>query len=45
MNKNHTEHYQHTAHCTQTLYSSVSQPLGRGPVPGPGINHTGPREA
>jgi len=27
-----------------TLYSSVSQPPGRGPVPGPGINYTGPRE-
>jgi len=25
-------------------YSSVSQPPGRGPVPGPGINYTGPRE-
>ena len=24
--------------------SSVSQPPGRGPVPGPGINYTGPRE-
>jgi len=24
------------------LYSSVSQPPGRGPVPGPGINYTGP---
>jgi len=26
------------------LYSSVSQPPGRGPAPGPGINYTGPRE-
>jgi len=26
------------------LYSSVSQPPGRGPVPGPGINYTGPPE-
>ena len=26
------------------IYSSVSQPPGRGPVPGPGINYTGPRE-
>ena len=26
------------------LYSSVSQPSGRGPVSGPGINYTGPRE-
>jgi len=25
-------------------YTSVSQPLGRGPVPGPGINYTGLRE-
>jgi len=29
---------------TVYLYVSVSQPLGRGPVPGPGINYTGPRE-
>jgi len=28
----------------QLLYSSVSQPPGCGPVPGPGINYTGPRE-
>jgi len=27
-----------------TLDGSVSQPPGRGPVPGPGINCTGPRE-
>jgi len=26
------------------LYNSDSQPPGRGPVPGPGINYTGPRE-
>jgi len=26
------------------VYSSVSQPPGRGPVPGPGINYTGPQE-
>jgi len=26
------------------LYNSVSQPPGRGPVPGTGINYTGPRE-
>ena len=25
-------------------WSSVSQPPGRGPVPDPGINYTGPRE-
>ena len=29
----------------QYVYVSVSQPPGRGPVPGPGINYTGPREA
>jgi hypothetical protein len=28
----------------QVLYGSVSEPPGRGPVPGPGINYTGPRE-
>jgi hypothetical protein len=27
------------------VYNSVSQPSGRGPVLGPGINYTGPREA
>ena len=26
------------------LYSSVSEPPGRGPVPGPNLNYTGPRE-
>ena len=26
------------------LYTSVSEPSGRGPVPGPGINYAGPRE-
>jgi hypothetical protein len=26
------------------VYTNVSQPLGRGPVPGPAINYTGPRE-
>jgi len=26
------------------LQGSVSQPPGRGPIPGPGINYTGPRE-
>jgi len=29
--------------CT-AAYSSVSQPQGSGPVSGPGINYTGPRE-
>ena len=28
----------------ERISSSVSQPLGRGPVPGPAINYTGPRE-
>ena len=28
----------------KVLYDSVSEPPGRGPVPGPGINYTGPRE-
>jgi hypothetical protein len=27
-----------------TDYVSVSKPLGRGPVPGPGINYTGLQE-
>jgi len=36
----------HETECTdQVLYTSVSQPPGRGSVPGPGINYTGPREA
>jgi len=26
------------------VQNSVSQPPGRGPVPGPGINYTGPQE-
>ena len=29
---------------TRKAYGSISQPPGRGPVPGPGINYTGPRE-
>ena len=29
---------------SDVMYLSVSQPPGRGPVPGPGINYTGPRE-
>jgi hypothetical protein len=28
----------------ELLYTGVSQPPGCGPVPGPGINYTGPRE-
>jgi len=35
---------QHSWHATSVLYTSVSQPPGRGPVPGPGINYIGPRE-
>ena len=31
-------------HKQKVLYGSVSQLLGRGPVPGPGINYTGTRE-
>jgi len=38
-------------HCVEDVrllnnifYTSVSQPPGRGPVPGPGFNYTGPRE-
>jgi hypothetical protein len=33
-------------HCWHhiVLYNSVSQPPGRGPVPCPGINYSGPRE-
>jgi len=26
------------------VYTNVSQPPGRSPVPGPGINYVGPRE-
>jgi len=26
------------------FYTSISKPPARGPVPGPGINYTGPRE-
>ena len=29
---------------TFLVYTSVSQPLGCSPVPGPGMNYTGPRE-
>ena len=29
----------------RVTYGNVSQPPGRGPLPGPGINCTGPREA
>ena len=31
-------------HLKYIVYSSVSQPPGHGPVPGPAINYTGPRE-
>ena len=35
----------HPTHkCTNTLYDyAISQTPGRGPVPGPNINYTGPR--
>jgi len=33
-----------TVFITLTLYVNVSQPPSRGPVSGPGINCTGPRE-
>jgi len=29
---------------SEIIYTSVSQPPGRGPLQGPGINYTGPRE-
>jgi hypothetical protein len=29
---------------TKLVYSSDSQPTGYSPVPGPGVNYTGPRE-
>jgi len=31
-------------HHKSIIYNSISQPPGRGPVSGPGINYTGPRE-
>jgi len=34
----------HPRRPSSVVYCSVSQPPGRGPVPGPGINYTGPRE-
>jgi len=34
----------HSITRVQSVYTSVSQPPGLGPVPGPGINYTGPRE-
>ena len=34
----------HILSSAELLYISVSQPPGRGPVPGPGINYTGQRE-
>jgi len=39
-----TVHYI-TVHYSILHYSSVSQPPGRGPVLGPGINYTAPQEA
>ena len=38
-----TSYYMVNAHLN-ILYTSVSKLPGRGPVPGPGINYTGPRE-
>jgi len=32
-----------SASANVSFYTTVSQPPGRGPVPGPGINYTGPR--
>jgi hypothetical protein len=32
------------SHPHKVFWSSVSQPPGRDPVPGPDINYTGPRE-
>ena len=34
----------HKLYGSEVVQGSVSQPPGRGPVPGPGINYTGPRE-
>jgi len=34
----------HSITRVQSVYTSVSQPPGRGPVPDPSINYTGPRE-
>jgi hypothetical protein len=31
-------------HVWNVVWGSVSQPPGRGPLAGPGINYTGPRE-
>jgi len=39
-----TEHSSGTFSDCAALYGSVSQPPDPGPVPGPGINYTGPRE-
>ena len=36
--------YKNTCHIQYIVYTSVSQPLGPGPVPGPGINYTGPQK-
>jgi len=35
----------HELQPSSAIYSSVSQPPGHGPVPGPGINYTGLQEA
>jgi len=36
--------YYYALNALVSVYNSVSQPPGRGPVPGPGISYTGPRE-
>ena len=42
----HTESVENNKRESQacSMYGSVSQPPGRSPVPGPGINYTGLRE-
>jgi hypothetical protein len=42
---NETLNYVHAIWHPKPIHEvTVSQPPGRGPVPGPGINYTGPRE-
>ena len=40
----HSARYEATEDSSLLFYTRVSQPPGLGPVPGPGINYTGPRE-
>jgi hypothetical protein len=42
--KPHTENIK-GLNLAAVIYTNASQPPGRGPVVGPGINYTGPREA